>query len=136
MPLNPPGAIGASFTRLHLAIAWEFGWVGVVVDALCCQLLDVLAIAVGGTLIVWVGICLVDTIHEVVTLLFEFHILVITLDLVIPLFFSYFLDVLFRVLFFIRALMTHPLRCLFEEIHDIVSEVAALHLLDPCPSLH
>ena len=94
-----------------------------------------LAIGVGGALIVWVGICLVETIHEVVALLFDFHILVIALEVVIPLFLSYFLDVLLRVLCLIRALMAYPLWCLFEGIHDVVSEVPALHLLDPCPPL-
>lgn len=124
-----------AYHGLHLAIPWEFGWVGVVVDALCCQLLDVLAIAVGGTLIVWVGIRHVETIREVGTFAFEALVLILELRSDIPLFLSYFLDVPIRVLYFIRALLTHPLRCLFEGIHDVVSEVPELHLLDPCPPL-
>lgn len=93
---DPKKTYVVAYHGLHLAIPWELGGVGVVVDALFRQAFDVLSIYVRGTLIVWVGICLVETIHEVVTLLFEFHILVITLDLVIPLFFEYFLDVLLR----------------------------------------
>ena len=76
-----------------------------------------------------------ETIHEVVTLPFEYCVTVFALEIVIPLFLSYFLDVLLRVLCLIRALMAYTLRRLFEGIHDVVSEVPELNLLDPCPPL-